>query len=154
MFEAARAPAGPISLQIRAPRPQFRNEFGLGWAHREKGARLGRRSWGGGAGNQLVSSHAPGAPIHSLSGVAMRFLFTQRGALAVVLRHRASTPPFGTSGGGVSKENFEAMLFRLLCFMLAKGDVSVTPGSGLLHRVSLQQRTSPAGMCCRRCACR
>lgn len=32
------------------------------------------------------------------------------------------------TGGGVSKENFEAMLFRLLCFMLAKGDVSVTPG--------------------------
>lgn len=29
---------------------------------------------------------------------------------------------------GVSKEDFEAMLFRMLTFMLAQGDVSVTPG--------------------------
>lgn len=44
---------------------------------------------------------------------------------------------FGGGGGdsapntvGVCKEDFEAMLFRLLTFMLAQGDVSVTPGSG------------------------
>lgn len=32
------------------------------------------------------------------------------------------------SGGGVGMEEFEALLFRLLCFMLASGEVSVAPG--------------------------